>query len=607
MGSPRRAMPRPSLSFSASSRKPLRKSRQSPSRSRYSQKLRIALIWGLLFLATLGLMGRLAQLQLLQGETLAAIANRQQARPLTPILTRRPIVDSQGTLLAVDRLVYSLYAHPALFRQPVGVVATTLSPLLDIPADTLAQQFKAQATGIRLGDELPEEIAKRLQQLRLEGVELLPTHQRFYPQQELFSQIVGFINLDGEAQTGLEVQYQDRLRLRQPTSARSFDAVSPVTYLPDDEALSLQLTLDHRLQRVAQEALQQTLQQHSAKRGTVLVMDVHTGALRALAVAPTFDPNRYFEADLSWLKNWAITDVFEPGSTFKPINMAIALEAGGVTSDETVYDAGRITLDDWIIQNADYDTTGLSSTLTLTEVLQYSSNVGMVRIMEQLPAAEFYQWFRKLKIDQPTGIELPAEGVAPLKAKTQFVNSPVDVATAAFGQGIVLTPIKLLQLHGAIANGGKLVTPHVLQGLMDESGNAQWQPLQPEAQRVFSEETAQVVLEMMEAVVEDGTGKSAQMPGYRVAGKTGTAQKAADHGGYGEGRIVSFVGLLPVEAPRFVVLAIVDEPLGTEVTGSLVAAPLVKAVMESLVVLEGIPPSSPQALGGIVVPPEANP
>ncbi len=575
-------------------------------RSRHAKERlvrRVALVWGVLLMATVGLMVRLGYLQLTQGPILREMAQMQQAHRLEPNVTRRPIVDTQGTPLAVDRLVYTLYGHPALFRQPIGVVAQTLAPVLDLPAGALAEQLKAQQTGVRLIDDLSEDTARRIQQLRLDGLELIPMQQRFYPQQDLFSQIVGFINLDGEAQTGLEAEYQDRLRLPEPQLPTVVGPTLPVSNLPAEAApQQMQLTLDSRLQRVAQEALRKTLRQFAAKRGTVMVMDVHTGALRAFAVEPTFDPNRYFDADLAWLKNWAITDLYEPGSTFKPINVAIALEAGVITPEETVYDEGQIQIGEWTIQNSDYEASGRIGPLTMTEVLKHSSNVGMVHIMDKMPAADFYRWLEKLELDQPTGIGLSAENAGPLKDRDQFVNSWVDTATASFGQGMVLTPMKLLQLQAAIANGGYLVTPTVVEGMVDGQGEFTWQPVPSTPQRVFSAETTDAVLKMMESVVADGTGKPAQISGYRIAGKTGTAQKVNEFGEYGSGRITSFVSLLPVEQPRFVVLAVIDEPIGADAYGSTVAAPLVKTVMESLVVLEGIPPSAPQALNGVLSP-----
>lgn len=577
----------------------LRRSRSSPERLAF----RVVIIWGLLLVAAIALAGRLGYLQLVQGDTLHEMARTQQARRLDPGMARRPIIDTQGTPLAVDRLVYTLYGHPALFRQPISVVAQTLAPVLDLPAEALASELKRQQTGVRLVDGLSEDTARRIQQLRLDGLELIPAHQRFYPQQDLFSQIVGFINLDGEAQTGLEARYQDQLGLPEPKLPAVTGPTLPVSNLPSEKApQQMQLTLDSRLQRVAQEGLRKTLRQFAAKRGTVMVMDVHTGAMRAFAVEPTFDPNRYFDADLAWLKNWAITDLYEPGSTFKPINVAIALEAGVITPDDTIYDEGRIEVGEWTIQNADYEASGRIGTLTITEVMKYSSNIGMVHIMDQMPAADFYGWLEKLELDQPTGIGLPAENAGPLKDRDQFVNSWVDAATASFGQGMVITPIKLLQLQAAIANGGYLVTPTVVQGMVDDRGNPTWEPPRATPKRVFSEETSQAVLKMMESVVEDGTGEPAQIPGYRIAGKTGTAQKVNESGGYGTGRITSFVSLLPVEEPRYVVLAVIDEPAGDDAYGSTVAAPLVRTVMESLVVLDGIPPSEPQALNGVLSP-----
>ncbi len=577
----------------------------SPQRHPGSPRIRVGLIWGLFLLTTLGLVVRLVNLQLVQGKTLKEMATQQQSRQSAPSRARRPIVDRQGTPLAIDHIVYTLYGHPALFRQPVAVVAETLSPLLKVPAPELAERLKTQETGVRVLDGVPEETAKQIQRLRLDGLELLPSPQRFYPQADLFAQIIGFVNLEGTAQTGIETMYADRLRLPIPQPPHVNGPALPVAHLPTNDHLQLRLTLDQRLQRVAQDRLQETLNQFGAKRGTVMVMDVHTGALRAFAVAPTFDPNRYFEADMAWLKNWAITDLYEPGSTFKPINIAIALEAGVIRPDDYIYDEGRIQVDEWTIQNADYESSGRVGSFSIAEVLQYSSNVGMVRIMEKMPATDFYEWLKKLEVDQPTGIGLPAENAAPLKDEKQFTNSWVDAATTAFGQGLVITPIKLLQLQAAIANGGKLVTPTVIEGLVDSEGHLQWTPTRPAPQQVFSQQTAQAVLAMMEQVVAEGTGKVAQIPGYRIAGKTGTAQKVTEGGYYGNGRITSFVGIGPVEDPQFVVLAVIDEPLGDDAYGSTVAAPLVKKVMESLFVLEGIPPSSPQAMGTLLTPTDA--
>lgn len=559
-----------------------------PSPPPRSPRIRLILVWGILMLSMMGLLARLAYLQLDQGEALTQIARQQQSVQRFPRQTRHPIVDRQGNVLAVDRMVYTLYAHPLIFNQPRPAVAEALGPLLEVPPEELAQKFNQQDTGIRLAMDLPEETADRVRALRVDGLELTPRQQRFYPQQGLFAPIVGFVNLDGEPQAGLEMALADQLEIPQEKKPESDSSRLP---LPASQ-LNLQLTLDSRLQRVAQQELQNTVAQHRAQRGTALVMDAHTGAILAFAVVPTYDPNRYFEADLTAFRNWAVSDLYEPGSTFKPINIAIALELGAIKADDMVADSGQIQIDKWTIRNADYASRGGRGPISITDVLKYSSNVGMVRIMNQIRSSTYFDWLQRIGLGKPTGIDLPAEVSGQLKDREQFVNSIVESATTSFGQGFSLTPVQLLQLEGMLANGGKLVTPHVVKGLVDNQGTVQWQPPRPQERTIFSPETAQQVVTMLEEVVEDGTGQTAKLPGYRIGGKTGTAQKATNAGVYGKGRITSFVGILPVNEPKYVVLAIIDEPKGDNAYGSTVAAPLVKTITESLVVIEGIPPTT---------------
>jgi cell division protein FtsI (penicillin-binding protein 3) len=391
-------------------------------------------------------------------------------------------------------------------------------------------------------------------------------------------------------QAGLEIGLQEQLQL--PPATQVNVNGQPTSLVPVANG-QLQLTLDSRLQRVAQQALEEVVAQRNAKGGTVLAMDAHSGEIIAFASMPTYDPNRYFEADLEAFRNWAVSGLYEPGSTFKPINVAIALEEGVIEPEDTVNDSGRLQFGKWFINNHDYASVGGRGPLSITDVLKYSSNVGMVRIMQKLEPDTYYDWLQRLGVDQATGIDLPAEAVGHLKTREQFVNTKVDLATTAFGQGFSLTPIKMLQLQGILANGGKMVTPHVVKGLMSADGeDVLWSPNRPEPNQLFSRRTTQQVLTMMEAVVENGTGDPAKVPGYRIGGKTGTAQKARATGGYGRGRITSFVGILPLDAPRYVVLAVIDEPVGDDAYGSTVAAPLVRQVIESLVVIEGVPPSA---------------
>ncbi|HIK45056.1 MAG TPA: penicillin-binding protein 2, partial [Leptolyngbyaceae cyanobacterium M65_K2018_010] len=300
---------------------------------------------------------------------------------------------------------------------------------------------------------------------------------------------------------------------------------------------------------------------------------------------------KVYQADPQAFRNWAVSDLYEPGSTFKPINIAIALESGVVSPDEVVNDSGQIQFGRWVIRNHDYATTGGRGPISITDVLKYSSNVGMVRIMQKLSAADYFSWLQRLGLDQTSGSDLPNEAPGQMKDQDQFIRSKVEPATTSFGQGFSLTPLKMMQLQAAVANGGKLVTPHVIQGLVATDGRLLWSPDRPDPPQVFSAQTSQAIMTMMEAVVEEGTGEPAKIPGYRMGGKTGTAQKANRTGGYGRGRITSFVGILPVESPRYVVLAVIDEPQGDNAYGSTVAAPLVKRVSEALVVLTGLPPA----------------
>ncbi|MEL6937909.1 MAG: penicillin-binding protein 2 [Cyanobacteria bacterium J06598_1] len=560
---------------------------------RKSPRLRLISVWLVLIAGMLGLTGRLAYLQLMIGSDLKTIAKEQQAIQTTPRASRRQMIDRQGNVVAMDRVLYTLYVHPMLFKQSPEEVATALGSVLEPDAlggDTqaLVTLFGEQASGIKLPAEITEETAKRLRELRLDGLDLLPSPQRIYPQGELFAQVTGYTDLEGVPKEGIELSLGSQLAYPELSSAEAA-ALQLVTR--DDQ--QMKLTLDSRLQRIAQENLAATVAEYNAKRGAVIVMDSRTGELLTLAVAPTYDPNQYYDAEIEYFKNWAVSDLYEPGSTFKPINVAIALETGTISPNETIYDEGKIQIGEWPIQNVDFKYVGGRGAISVTDVLRYSSNVGMVHIMETLQRSTYYEWLEKLGIGGKTGIELPGEVNGQIKARSQFVGSAVEAATTSFGQGFSLTPLQLVQLHGTLANGGNLVTPHVVKGLLDEQGELTWTPEHTEPQRVFSEETTRQVLAMMEEVVSDGTGAAAKVDGYQIAGKTGTAQKATEYGAYGNQRITSFVSIAPVSDPRYVVLAVVDEPQGENAYGGTVAAPLVKKMLESLVVLEGIAPDEP--------------
>lgn len=598
---PRQRPKRMSATVGRSSQQPAVETWQKP------DKYRPYIVWGFLVAFGLGLAANLFNLQINQGPMLKKRAQQQQISRSRPFVPRRPIVDRNGDLLAVDRPVYTLWAHPRLFKQTKGTIAANLAPLLagmgrqpEITEGLLLQKFNSGISGIKIVEGLTEERRDGIANLAIDkqlvdGLELIQQQQRFYPQQELVADVVGYVDSDRIGQAGVEYSQQNLLertmppiRYQRASSGDWVPAQIAAGFVKFDD-LQLQITIDSRLQRVARASLKAQIEKFRGKRGAVIVMDVRDGELLSLVSEPSYDPNQYFNFNTERFKNWVLTDVYEPGSTFKPINIAIALEAGVITPDTIFNDEGRIFVGGWPIANYDYKQAGARGAVTVTEILQHSSNVGMVHIMEKMQPSAYYKALEHLGLGKTTDSDLPFEVASQLKSREQFIGSRAEVATTTFGQGFSLTALQMVQLCGALANGGKTVTPHVVRGLFSQDGKPFWELRRPVPKQIFSSEKTKQVLAMMEKVVEDGTGRVAQIPGYRIAGKTGTAQKANPKGGYFESaNVASFVGILPGESPRYVVFAVIDEPIGG--TGGVVAAPVVKSVMEALIAIEKIPP-----------------
>jgi cell division protein FtsI (penicillin-binding protein 3) len=560
---------------------------------------RLLLVWGILAAFGVGLAANLYRLQITRAPDLVQKARQQQMVYMRPYIPRRPIVDRQGNVLATDRLVYTLYAHPKLFKVPRAEIATKLSKILDpTTSEEILKKFEQRDSGVPIAYALQEEVADKIVALSTDGLELIRQYSRLYPQQDLVADAIGYVDREHHGQAGLEYSQQKllernilTLRLNRTGNGALMPDRIPEGFLDFDDQ-KLQLTLDLRLQRAARFALKQQVENFKAKRGAAIVMDARDGAILALASEPTYDPNQYYKSDIRLFRNWTVADLYEPGSTFKPINIAIALQQGAIQPHSTFNDTGVIHLGPWEISNHDFESRGARGQLNLDQILQYSSNVGMVQVVRQMKRPDYYKALKELGIDRKMGIDLPGESAGQLKNEKQFNSSLVEVATTAFGQGFSLTPLKLVQLQAAIANGGNLVSPYLVKGLVDSKGNYQWQPQRKPPQRVFSQANATAVLEMMESVIEANSGRNARIDGYRIAGKSGTAQKASPAGGYYTHlKISSFVSIFPVDNPRYVVLAVIDEPKGDDAYGSVAAAPIVRAVMEALIAIEGIPPS----------------
>lgn len=599
-------------------------------------------VWAVLGLGALGLVIRLVWLQIIDGPNLQQKAQARHSVTVRPFVPRRTIVDRANNQVAIDRPSYTIYAHPVKFSElvlsgkgkskksikvkisPVDM-AQRLAPILGKKDwQKLAVKFQQRETGVLLAAGLSEEIGDRIKALKLDGLEIQHSkndYTRFYPQDDMLAEILGYIGFDDNSQNRQAkagVEYSQSLLLKREVKEYNLTKTGKGDILPDrvtpdylhTDDLSLRLSVDLRLQRAARTALKQKMQEWNAPRGTVIVMDAETGALRSLVVEPTYNPNQYAKdvdkyakivgakQAISLLRNAAVSDLYEPGSTFKPIAVAIALENGVIKPNTTIVDNGSITVASGTkpIRNSNLEQNG---TIDIATVLQRSSNVGMVKIMQRLKPDTYYNWLQRIGLGQKSGIDLPSEERGEIRSRSEFIARPIYPANTAFGQGISLTPIQLVTLISSLANGGKLVTPHVVEGLFDSTGVRKDNPTVREPTQIFSSTTAQAVLEMMETVVTKGSGVNAQIPGYRIAGKTGTSQKAIK-GGYKDDnkKVTSFVGILPVDGKhRYVVFVAIDEPSGKEKAfGSNVAAPVAKTIMESLISIEGIPPSNPEEL-----------
>jgi cell division protein FtsI (penicillin-binding protein 3) len=601
-------------------------------------RIRLAGVLMALGFGALGLVVRLVWLQMIDTANLQQKAQAQQTVTIRPFVPRRTIVDRSNHQIAIDRPSYTFYAHPSLFSEVIfdkgkskkgtkvqiapADMAQRLAAILERDPQELQLKFEQRQTGVLLGTGLGEDTKNRIKALKLDGLDIRQgelDYTRFYPQHEMLAEILGSLDWEHKPQAGIERSQSvilERKVTEYPLTKEASGNILPdrvtADFLHTDD-LKLRLSVDLRLQRAARNALKQQMKAWDAKRGTVIVMDADTGALRSLVVEPTYDPNHYARDVEAYgkivgkaraatlLQNWAVSEPSETGSTFKPINIAIALENGIIKPKSIINDPGSIVVYPGTppIRNSHLEKNG---DIDIATVLQVSSNVAMVKIMQKLKPNVYYNWMQRIGLGQKYGIDLPEEGKGKIHNRREFLSSPLYAANMAFGQGFTLTPMQLVTLTGSLANGGKLVTPHVVEGLFDSDGVRKDKPTVPEPVQIFSPTTAQAVLEMMETVVTNkkGSGKTAQIPGYRIAGKTGTAQQAVN-GSYRDNdqKITSFVGILPVDAKhRYVVFAAVDRPKGREkALGSTVAAPVVKLVMESLISIEGIPPSDPSKVG----------
>ena len=540
------------------------------------------------------LFGRLVNLQFFSASELQKKARLIQSSKTSSLKTRRSIVDRNNRLIAYDKPLYKLWAHPKYFKFPgdsktkirgIKEVVEKLSPILDKKVEFLLAKFNNKFVGIELSDQITEDKAKKIIDLRISGLDLKKYSQRYYPQGELYSNLIGFVNDENKGSAGLELHLDNQIKVLNKSNfiKRGGDG----TPLPDNSGpkdfisdyKSLGLTIDSKLQKAAFNAISKQVKNWKAKKGFAIVMDVNNGEILSLVSVPSYDPNKFWRYDSEVFKGWYSQDLFEPGSTFKPINLALALEEKVINKNGLVEDSGKINVGGWTLSNWDKKGNGY---IDYPKVLQVSSNVGMVKIMQKLQPSIYWEWLKNLGINKNLETDLYESTKGYLIKKDIFVNQLIEPAVASFGKGFSISPLKLAQLHAILANGGFEVTPHVTLNFKKSQKKYS-------RKQFFSREVSKIVLKWMESVVENGSGVGARINGYRIAGKTGTSQKAKN-GIYTSKKVCSFVATLPVNDPKYMVLVVIDEPTKASAYGATVAVPVAKEIIESLIVIQKIPP-----------------
>ncbi|HWM11498.1 MAG TPA: penicillin-binding protein 2 [Solirubrobacteraceae bacterium] len=526
---------------------------------------------GFLFAVFLALLllggGRAAWLGVVKAGTLKQAAVTQQEADIVVPARRGTIVDREGTELAVSQPAVTIAATPYLVED-APAVAADLSRVLREPEDELLRQLARRDTGFAyLARHVKPSRARRVQRMEIPGLEFIPEFERIYPREWMASQMLGVTGTDGKGLAGIEYSLDEYLAGRDGERRLTKDALGDAIELRETQRTvpgsDIRLTLDANVQDRAEEVLAEVGEEWKPKGATAIVMDPRDGAILALANWPQVNANALGNAPDYAQQNRAIGATYEPGSTFKAFTVAGALEEGEVTPTTSINVPPTITVADREIGEA--HTVGYR-TLNTREILEQSSNVGSVMIGQRLGAERFDSWIRRFGFGSPTGIDLPGEERGILLDLDKYSGS--SMGNLPIGQGLAVTPMQMAVGYAAIANGGVLRPPHIVERVGTRAAR------KPKGQRVISESTAASVRRMLEGVLgPGGTASGAAIDGYELAGKTGTAEKPDEYGGYSKTKFVSsFVGFAPARRPKLLVAVMVDEPQG-DIYGGTVAAP----------------------------------
>jgi cell division protein FtsI/penicillin-binding protein 2 len=561
------------------------KRRVSPGllRIRFQFLLLFCLIWfGVILL-------RLVFLQVIRHDDYVLRANKQRQSIMTLYPERGPILDRNGKRLAISIAMTSIYAIPEEIPNR-NEAWNSLSSILGIDSQELRRRSNNKSF-LWVDRKISDEKADAIKKLKIPGIYFTRESRRYYPSKDLAAHVLGFVGVDNKGLSGVEYQYENvvsgipgKVFALRDAKRRLLLADGENSMVQPTVGRTLQLTIDGALQHIAERELRIAIEEQQAAGGSVIIMDPYTGEILALANEPSFNPNAYKKFDSQKWKNRAIQDYYEPGSTFKPVVAAAALDLNLVHPDD-MFDCqyGSIVLAGHLMR--DHKPFG---TLSFQQIIQKSSNVGMIKVGLKVGPESLFRYANLFGFGKRTGIDLPAESPGIFRSPKAW--SGISIGAISIGQEIGVTPLQVLRMMTAIANGGTLITPHCLSRISDGSGELKRTVFAAPQNLPISHRTFTILQEFVEGVVQNGSGIEAQIPGYRVAGKTGTAQKIGRSGSYSDGGyIASFVGYAPANRPVFSMIIRIDEPK-KEHYGGRVAAPLFRKIGQQVLKYLDIPP-----------------
>jgi cell division protein FtsI/penicillin-binding protein 2 len=531
-------------------------------------------------------LGRAAWLQAVRAPDLDELALSQQREEVTLPAHRGTIYDRHGVELAIGEEATTVYANPREITSP-REAAPVIAQDLGLDPDAVLAAISDRSKGfVYVKRQADPEQAKTLEERDIPGLGFYREERRVYPQRKVAAAAVGFAGVDNEGLAGLELAYDGALAGENGRETIVRDPFGRLLDVVDEEPVEngedVYSTIDHRLQAHVEQVLRETRAEWGAKAATAIVLDPKTGEVLAIGQEPGYDANSFASVRADRVRLRGVTDVYEPGSTFKAVTVAGALEEELVGPETSFYLEDQIQVADRIIHELEQREPEM---MTVRQILEHSSNVGVVTLALELGKRHLATWIDRFGFGRRVGIDFPGESKGIVLPRRRWTGS--TIGTVPLGQGIAVTPIQMAAAYAAIANGGVTVAPHLVTRVGGDEAPA------AEERRVMTAPTASQLLGMMQDVVAEGTGTLAQIPGYTVAGKTGTAAKAEPTGGYSDTRYVaSFVGVVPASAPRLVVLVAVDEPKG-DIFGGTIAAPAFAQIASFALQYLDVPPDAP--------------